>query len=109
MSSYSVLKATTGSFFAALFEGIIPATRVSSVLIAIRMIAICQGRMALSVLSPVSALRIKLMGMHNKHVAITPISPAVRPIIIVSALNVWKRLSLLIYLFLWYALERIST
>ena len=45
--NYSVLSAITGSFFAALLDGINPAINVSRTLIAIRMIAAGTGRTAL--------------------------------------------------------------
>ena len=50
---YSVLNATTGSFFAALLEGMIPAIKVRSTLITIRAIATGIGKNALSVEIPV--------------------------------------------------------
>lgn len=43
-SAYSVLSATTGSFFAALLDGMIPEIRVRSTLIATRIIAAGIGR-----------------------------------------------------------------
>jgi hypothetical protein len=51
---YSVLNATTGSFFEALLEGIIPEIRVRRTLIAIRMSAAENGRYALRFCIPVS-------------------------------------------------------
>jgi len=50
---YSVLSATTGSFFAALLEGIIPAKSVRTTLIMTSTIAASQGRNAFRLSSPV--------------------------------------------------------
>lgn len=51
--AYSVRSATTGSFFAALLEGIIPEKRVRAMLIKSRVRAASGGRKALSALIPV--------------------------------------------------------
>ena len=51
---YSVLSASTGSFFAALLEGIIPAMRVRRTLIATRIMAISMGRIARRLPIPVA-------------------------------------------------------
>ena len=63
---YSVLSATTGSFFAALLEGIIPAKSVRSTLITTRTSAPSQGSIARRFAIPVSAYRIRLIGMHSR-------------------------------------------
>lgn len=63
---YSVLKATTGSFLAALLDGITPAINVKSILITIRMIAVGTGNIALRLLKPVNLCSIRLIGMHNR-------------------------------------------
>lgn len=52
---YSVRRATTGSFLAALPDGISPATNVSSMLTPINMSAVFHGRNALRLASPESA------------------------------------------------------
>jgi hypothetical protein len=51
---YSVLSATTGSFLAALLEGMIPAISVSSILISTRIAATYIGRCALRFSIPVT-------------------------------------------------------
>ena len=63
---YSVLNATTGSFFAALLDGMIPAISVSTMLIAIRISAAGIGRNALKVLIPVRWCKMRLIGMHSR-------------------------------------------
>ena len=50
---YSVLKATTGSFLAALRDGMMPAISVRSILMTIRTMAVVIGRTALRLFSPV--------------------------------------------------------
>ena len=85
---YSVRKATTGSFFAALLDGIMPAKRVSITLIMTNMTATGTGRTALSPLIPVKWCKIALIGIHKIQVIITPRVPDVNPIITVSALNI---------------------
>ena len=62
ISVYSVLRATTGSFFAALAEGIMPAMSVKTTLMAMRMSATGRGKIASRLLIPVRVLMIKLMG-----------------------------------------------
>ncbi len=64
--NYSVLSATTGSFFAALLEGIIPEKSVRSTLITTRTIAACQGRTARRFSIPVRARRIIFIGMQSR-------------------------------------------
>lgn len=63
---YSVLNATTGSFFEALLDGIIPEIRVRSTLIIIRAIATPTGKNALSEAIPVSAKIITLAGIQMR-------------------------------------------
>jgi hypothetical protein len=53
--NYSVLRATTGSFFAALLEGISPEISVRRRLITISATAMGMGRVALNPEMPVSA------------------------------------------------------
>ena len=64
--NYSLRSATTGSFFAALREGIKPETSVSPMLIATRIIAALNGKTACNVAIPVSAYKIMLMGTQSK-------------------------------------------
>ena len=80
--------ATTGSFFAALLEGINPESNVKPILIKTRMTAPPNGNIARKVESPVSACKIKLMGIHKRYVTSTPKSPDANPMISVSALNI---------------------
>ncbi len=63
---YSVLRATTGSFFAALLEGIIPAKRVNNTLIPINISAADKGKNTVKPLIPVFALINILIGMHKR-------------------------------------------
>ena len=63
---YSVLNATTGSFFDALLEGMIPAKRVSTTLIATRKTPTGRGRWALRLLIPVRLWSIALMGIQSR-------------------------------------------
>ena len=84
---YSVLSATTGSFFAALLEGMIPAISVSSILISTSMAATYIGSLALRFSIPVTECSIALIGIHRMYVTITPSIPDVNPMITVSALN----------------------
>ena len=86
--NYSVLSAITGSFFAALLDGINPAMSVSSTLMAMRMIAAGTGRIALKLLMPVRWCTSRLMGMHSRYVTTMPSSTEVNPIMMVSALNI---------------------
>ena len=65
MLPYSVLSATTGSFLAALLEGISPEMRVRKVLIRTSIIAPPIGRIALRFAIPVSLRRIRLIGMQS--------------------------------------------
>ena len=84
---YSLLKATTGSFFAALLDGIIPAISVRIILMHTSTTATDKGRYALSPAIPVTCCITLLIGMHQSTVTITPNTPEVKPIITVSALN----------------------
>ena len=63
---YSVLSATTGSFFAALLDGIIPAKSVSSTLIPISISAAGIGSIALRFGIPVSTFNIRFIGMQSR-------------------------------------------
>ena len=85
---YSVRSATTGSFFAALLDGIIPEIKVSSTLITIRIPPTNKGSCALKFGIPVSACNIALIGIHKRYVTSTPSNPEENPIITVSALNI---------------------
>ena len=64
--NHSVLSATTGSFLAALREGMIPEIRVSMTLMTTRMTAASMGRKARRLAMSVSAYRIMLIGMHRR-------------------------------------------
>ena len=64
--AHSVRSATTGSFLAALLDGIRPEIRVSATLMATRMMAAGTGRTALRLSMPVTWCRIRLMGMHSR-------------------------------------------
>ena len=86
---YSVLSATTGSFFAALREGITPANMVNTTLITISTSATCQGKYDRKLEIPVKCCRIALMGMHSRTVINTPNALEAKPMMIVSALNYW--------------------
>ena len=63
---YSVRSATTGSFFAALREGIMPAKSVRSTLMPTRIAAAPMGRCAFKVAISVSLCRMMLMGMQRR-------------------------------------------
>lgn len=64
--NYSVLSAVTGSFLAALRDGIIPAMSVKQILIATSIIAAPIGNIAFKVSIPLILWSIKLIGMHNR-------------------------------------------
>lgn len=91
--NYSLLRAITGSFFAAIFEGINPAAMVSSALMRIRITAPDTGRAARPD-TPERVLITAFIGMINSKVIPMPISPAVNPTMIVSALKT-REISLL--------------
>ena len=83
---YSVLSATTGSFFAATPEGKSPAIRVRQTLIATRIIPATGGRTE----SPsmlVMFFIIIFIGILSSNVTSMPIAPEIKPTITVSALN----------------------
>ena len=63
---YSLRRATTGSFLAALREGIRPEIRVRKTLMAIRMMAAGSGSTAFRVWILVTACITMLMGMHSR-------------------------------------------
>ena len=63
---YSLRKAITGSFLAALRDGIMPEYIVSTTLIAINIIAAGKGRTAFKFESPVRFSKIMLIGIHIK-------------------------------------------
>lgn len=90
--NYSVRRATTGSFFAALLEGIIPAKSVKIMLMQTKAIAIVGGKIALRLVIPVRCCKIIFIGMHNRYVTRTPKAPEEKPIITVSALNMLETL-----------------
>ena len=85
---YSERNATTGSFLAALLEGIRPEINVSNTLITTIIIAAGRGKIAFKLLIPVTLCMIKLIGIQRIYVTTTPKSPAEKPTIIVSALNI---------------------
>ena len=87
-SLYSVLSATTGSFFAALRDGINPDITVKPILIKTSINAATGFRIALKSPIPVRACKMILIGMHKRYVTITPKRPEAKPIIKVSALNI---------------------
>ena len=87
MLFHSDLSAATGSFFAAIREGMMPAISVKTMLIRTSIMPARHGRTAVSVSMPVSDRTIRFSGMHNSIYAIIPIAPAQKPIISVSALN----------------------
>ena len=68
---YSVLSATTGSFFAALLDGIMPDINVSNTLITTKIAATPIGNTAFRWAIPVRARSMILIGMHTKYVTIT--------------------------------------
>ena len=84
---YSLLSAVTGSFFAALREGIIPDTSVRHTLMIIRIIAASIGKIALRFAIPVSKFNMRFIGMHKRYVITMPSNPEANPTITVSALN----------------------
>ena len=88
LKNYSDLSATTGSFFAALLEGIIPEISVRSTLIVMSIKAAGIGSTALRFVISVSALITALIGNVASHDTMTPRSPDEKPISIVSALNI---------------------
>ena len=84
---YSVLSATTGSFFAAILEGISPAIRVSAMLIKTRAVAPETGRIADSESISVREWRTMFIGRIRSSDIPIPSAPATNPTISVSALN----------------------
>ena len=84
--NYSVLKAVTGSFFAAILEGINPEINVNVKLIIITAIASNGSSFAIEV-RPIKCFKIILIGIDKSNVTHTPKIPEDRPIINVSALN----------------------
>ena len=64
--SYSVRKAVTGSFFAAIKDGIKPEINVSTMLISTKITEPCQGIIAPRLSISVSARTIRLIGKHNR-------------------------------------------
>ena len=83
---YSVLNASTASFFAAILEGIIPAISVSVTLNKISSRLALIGSAA-KLLTPVKDFIILFAGNINKLVIKIPREPESRPTITVSALN----------------------
>ena len=83
---YSVLKATTGSRFAAKLEGIKPAIKVNKVLIRIKTTAVTGLRIARSPIV-VRLFKSEFIGSKAVTVMKIPKAPASKPIIIASALN----------------------
>ena len=64
--AYSVRSATTGSFLAALRDGISPASSVNAMLTITNTSAAGNGKTALKFRIPVSRCKIKLIGIHNR-------------------------------------------
>ena len=85
--NYSVRSATTGSFFAALLDGISPEKRVKNTLIATSISAAPMGKDAFRFAIPVSAWSTRLIGMQVRYVKRIPMRPDARPMMMVSALN----------------------
>ena len=83
---YSVLNASTASFFAAILEGIIPAISVSVTLNKINRRLAFIGRTA-KLFTPVKDFIMLFAGNINKPVIRIPREPESRPIIMVSALK----------------------
>ena len=65
MLFHSDLSAATGSFFAAIREGMMPAISVKTMLIRTSIMPARHGRTAVSVSMPVSDRTIRFSGMHN--------------------------------------------
>ena len=87
LGAYSVRSATTVSCFAAMPDGMRPAMNVSAMLMRMSRTAPSTGRIALSVGRPVRWCTMRLMGMSRISVHRMPMTPAVKPSMIVSALN----------------------
>ena len=85
---YSVLNATTGSFFPAVLEGMKPAISVNSTDMMISVIAALNGSTAVMFGFPVTEWIILFIGMISSNVAPIPISPDSRPMMNVSALKI---------------------
>ena len=83
---YSLLRASTGSFFDAMCAGTNPATKVKTTLITTNINAL-NGSNTANLPIPVKDSNIKPIGIVNNPATITPIKPAASPIIVVSALN----------------------
>ena len=83
---YSVLNAFTGSLLLAIFDGINPAIIVRNILISTRIIPATHGKKALT-FTPVTDFIILFIGIVRSTVTPIPISPAINPVINVSALN----------------------
>ena len=86
--SYSLLRANTGSFLAACFEGINPPINVNITLSIIKTIAAGIGSTATISGFPVTACIMLLIGINNNSETPIPINPANKPTINVSALNI---------------------
>lgn len=84
---YSLLKAATGSFFAAFLAGISPAVTVIAILKIIRITAELTGNDALTSTSPVSLPITELTGIVNNIDTTIPSTPDNNPMRKVSALN----------------------
>ena len=84
---YSVLKATTGSFFAAFRDGIKPPIIVIIMLIIMRITAAPNGSFASRSVISVSSAIIAFIGCKAKREIIIPIKPEQQPMIKVSALK----------------------
>ena len=89
---YSVRSAVTGSFVAARFAGSRPPTIVISMLITIRITAAPAGSTARTESVPTRCAMIELIGNVSSTEMPTPIRPAQKPMMNVSALNTCEML-----------------
>ena len=84
-SCYSVLKAMTGSHLLAIRDGIRPEISVRMTEMTTSTIAPVSGSWAVRVGMLVTLRTMKLIGIQSSTVTSTPITPAARPMITVSA------------------------
>ena len=87
---YSVLSASTGSFLAAFPDGIRLAINVNIILNPTNTTALHMGRWALISVVLAAIWIIELIGISSSNAIPTPIIPANKPTINVSALNTWE-------------------
>ena len=86
LANYSVLRAITGSFLAAILDGINPAITVNNILIKTSTIPPNTGKEDTLEISVILFITI-FIGIFKSIVTIIPIKPDVKPTINVSALN----------------------